>query len=175
MVVESLWRRWQENCQEGIEKSILEANAPLESNYTPIKMLKKKKKSILLAPLSTSTFSTFTFTSSSNGNQEEFGVGKSKEGAIPDEATCLPLVSIPASCLLFGVLGSQPGITRRVLDLVQETRVSGPPALPSNHSLAMAHPLTSLGLMSLVVKCRDWMEVANWWLTDVFGLAHKVF
>lgn len=23
--------------------------------------------------------------------------------------------------------------------------------------------LTSLGLMSLVVKCRDWMEVANWW------------
>lgn len=102
-------------------------------------------------------------------------MGKVREGAIPDEATCLPLVSIPASCLLFGVLGSQPGITGRVLDLVQETRVSGPPALPSSHSLAMARPLTTRGLTSLVVTCRDWMEVANWWLTDVFGLAHRVF
>lgn len=101
--------------------------------------------------------------------------GKSKEGAILDEATHLPLVSIPAGHLLCAVLGSQPGIMRRVLDSVQETRASGPPALPSNHSLAMAHPLTSLDLMSLAVQCRDWMGVANWWLTDVFGLAHRVF
>lgn len=37
------------------------------------------------------------------------------------------------------------------------------------------HHLTSLGLMSPVVRCRDCTEVTNWWLTDVFGLAQEIF
>lgn len=63
------------------------------------------------------------------------GGGESTEEAILDYSTCPLLVSVPGGQLMCGVLGSQPGMTRRLLDLGQETWTSGTPRADSRSQL----------------------------------------
>jgi len=56
----------------------------------------------------------------------------------------------------------------------RKLRLRAVPGLPSGSSAVSTSTL--LGVVALAVTaCRDWTEVANGWLTDVFGLAQEVF